>query len=187
MCKWQDIILCGFCENWVNGECTTETPCDTSYSAFKKADHKKCVDAMAMEVGIYKTRDLDGESQYIGVYGKEMLYDCHQCDVSTFNRESLTNFFFGLIKLLDMEEGDLHFWDDVGVPDEQKQIKPETIGTSAIQFILTSNITVHTLDKLGRVYVNVFSCKDFDDGDARRYIREWFRSKLIGDHRVYRK
>ena len=75
-----------------------------------------------------------------------------------------------------MEQCDLHFWDDVGAPPEDQQIDPKTKGTSAVQFILTSTIVVHTLDLMKTVYVNIFSCKTFDTGDAARFTARWFNS-----------
>jgi len=78
-----------------------------------------------------------------------------------------------------MEPCDLHFWDDVGVPEEERQTDPKTKGTSAVQFILTSNITVHTLDALGAVYVNLFSCKEFCEGPAAAFTEKWFGGRIV--------
>ena len=75
---------------------------------------------------------------------------------------------------IDMVKCDRYWWDDVGVPEEQKQTSPHTKGTSAVQFILTSTIVVHTLELLKAVYVNIFSCKDFDPEVAERITKEWF-------------
>lgn len=104
--------------------------------------------------------------------------DVHQCDVATFNRNSLDQFFSKLCDLIDMEKCAVHFWDDVGVPEEEQQTSPQTKGTSAVCFILTSTIVVHTLDLLGAVYVNIFSCKEFDPAAAERFTREWFGGEV---------
>ena len=73
-----------------------------------------------------------------------------------------------------MQREDLHFWDDIGVPEEDKQTLPHTQGTSAVQFILTSSIVIHTLDQLRAVYINMFSCKAFDPNVAEEFSIEWF-------------
>ncbi len=75
-----------------------------------------------------------------------------------------------------MEPHDLHFWDDVGVPEDERQTDPKTKGTSAVQFILTSTIVIHTLDLMNAVYVNIFSCKDFDVYKAATFTAKWFIS-----------
>ena len=78
-------------------------------------------------------------------YGQELILDLHGCDTSLFNRENLTMFFGLRCERVDMRPEALHFWDDVGLPPEECQTEPHTKGTSAVQFILTSTIVVHTL------------------------------------------
>lgn len=120
------------------------------------------------------------EDQIVSAYGYELILDLHGCNPSTFNRESLDSFFTEVCDLIDMERCGVHFWDDVGVPPEERQTSPLTKGTSAVCFILTSTIVVHTLDKLGAVYVNIFSCKEFDPAVARKFTEEWFQAGSCG-------
>ncbi len=120
------------------------------------------------------------------MYGKELILDLHECDPSTFNRESLDNYFNILCTAIDMVQCDRHFWDDIGVAEEDKQTSPHTKGTSAIQFILTSNITIHTLDDLKAVYINIFSCKDFDSSLAEEISIKWFEGILANKTEVDR-
>ena len=107
-------------------------------------------------------------------YGIELVLDLHDCDLSMFTREKIEGFFEELCDLIDMEPCDLHFWDDVGVAEEEQQTSPKTKGTSAVQFILTSTMVIHTLDLLRTAYVNIFSCKQFDVDQAARFTAEWF-------------
>ena len=95
-------------------------------------------------------------------YGKELILDLHDCNPGTFNRRDIEQYMIDLCDAIKMERCELFFWDDVGLSPEECQTDPHLKGTSAVQFILTSNITIHTLDILKRVYINVFSCKDFD-------------------------
>ena len=120
-------------------------------------------------------------------YGKELILDVHNCDSTTFTRKSIRKYFKELCVLIDMERCDLHWWDDYGLPPEECQTEPHLKGTSAVQFILTSNITIHTLDLLGNVYVNIFSCKDFDAKKAKRFTHEFFGGKIIQSILVVRK
>ncbi len=107
-------------------------------------------------------------------YGYELILDLHGCDASKFNRESLENYFEKLCKAIDMKRCDLHFWDYEGIPVEERPKEAHLLGTSAVQFITTSNIVIHTLDLLEAVYVNIFSCKEFDEKIAEKITREWF-------------
>ena len=77
-----------------------------------------------------------------------------------------------------MEKCEVHFWDDVGVNPEEQQTEPHTKGTSAVCFILTSTIVVHTLDLLGVVYVNIFSCKPYDPKVVEEFSRKWFKGSV---------
>jgi len=119
---------------------------------------------------------LVDESPRWPVYGTELILDLHECDASKFTRQGIENFFESLCELIDMERCDLHFWDDVGVPADEQQTDPKTKGTSAVQFILTSTIVVHTLELLKTVYVNVFSCKAYDIDAAAKFVAAWFGS-----------
>ena len=119
-------------------------------------------------------------------YGFELILDLHGCNVSKFNRTSLRKYFVKLCKAIDMERCELHFWDDVGVPPEERQTLPHTKGTSAVQFILTSTIVVHTLDLLKAAYINIFSCKPFDKQVAEELTKEWFGAKECKSHFIER-
>src|SRR5580765_2698090 len=109
-------------------------------------------------------------------YGLELILDLHGCDSRRFSRSGLEQFCAELCALIDMERCDLHFWDDVGVPESEQQTHPKTKGTSAVQFILTSTIVIHTLDLMKTAYVNIFSCKDFDTDKAAKFTANWFGS-----------
>jgi len=119
-------------------------------------------------------------------YGTELILDLHNCDPYTFNRSSLDGYFEKLCKAIDMVKCERYFWDDVNVPVEERQTSPHTQGTSAIQFILTSNITIHTLDQLKKVYVNIFSCKEFDARVASDITAAWFGGDIINQHEINR-
>ena len=109
-------------------------------------------------------------------YGYELILDLHGCDTKLFNRRDIDRFFTELCALIEMEKCEVHFWDDIGVPLEERQTLPHTKGTSAVCFILTSTIVVHTLDLLHAVYVNIFSCKTFDPEGAADFATRWFRA-----------
>lgn len=111
-------------------------------------------------------------------YGLELVLDLSDCNVNKFNRSDIGRYFTELCALIGMEACDLHFWDEIGVPQEERQTNPKTIGTSAVQFILTSSVVIHSLDKLRAVYVNVFSCKDFNSKDAATFTANFFEGTI---------
>lgn len=119
-------------------------------------------------------------------YGQELIVDLHGCDVARFTRVELARYLTELCEIIDMERCEVYYWDDVGVPEEDRQKHPKTKGTSVVQFILTSTIVLHTLDLLGSVYVNIFSCKAFDVKKAEEFTVEWFKSSEWVTHLVTR-
>lgn len=121
------------------------------------------------------TRQDDGAA-IRPVYGFELVLDLHGCEVKLFNRDHIDKFFTDLCNLIEMEKCEVHFWDDIGVPKEEQQTLPHTKGTSAVCFILTSTIVIHTLDILGAVYVNIFSCKPFDPDLAAEFTTKRFKA-----------
>ena len=120
-------------------------------------------------------------------WGRSTSIDLHGCNVSKFNRKSLRKFFIELCEIINMKRCKLYFWDDVGVPIEEQQTSPHTRGTSAVQFILTSTIVIHTLELLEAVYINIFSCKEYDKEKAEKMTKEWFKAKECRMHFIERR
>ena len=110
-------------------------------------------------------------------YGFELIMDLHGCDVGKFTRGSIEGYMEAVCEAIGMEREDLHFWDYEGVPAEERPKEPHLLGTSAVQFIRTSNIVIHTLDLLKAAYINIFSCKEFDEKVAEKITKEWFGAK----------
>lgn len=120
-------------------------------------------------------------------YGKELILDLHECDVKTFTRKSIRKYFKELCILIDMKRDTLYWWDYLGIPEEEYSAIPAHLrGISAIQFITTSNITIHTLDLLKCVYINIFSCKEFNSLQAREFSEKWFDGKIVQNLKIER-
>ena len=119
-------------------------------------------------------------------YGYELILDLHGCDVSKFNRDSLDVYFEKICKAIEMVKCERYFWDDVGVPSEEQQTSPHTKGTSAVQFILTSTIVIHTLELMEAAYINIFSCKKYNVETAKQITREWFCAQECQSHLIER-
>ena len=119
-------------------------------------------------------------------YGTELIIDLHDCDSAKFTRKHLKRYFVELCDLIDMERCKLSWFDDHGVHPDEQQTEPHLKGTTAVQFIMTSNIVIHTLDLLGSVYVNIFSCKDFDPQVAADFTANWFKGKIVNSQVIDR-
>ena len=122
----------------------------------------------------------------MNAYGKELILDLHECNPAKFTRKSILKFFKLLCNKIDMEQSDTHFWDYEGYSDEYKKAPIHLKGTSAIQFISTSNITIHTLDILKKVFLNIFSCKDFNTEYVISVSEKFFEGKTVTENIVKR-
>ena len=93
----------------------------------------------------------------VNSYGIELIIDLHDCNLeSLVNKGKLTEFFVTLCEKIDMQRhGEPLFWEDYSDI-------PHLNGVSAMQFIETSTIVCHPLPILKSVYINIFSCKEFD-------------------------
>lgn len=105
---------------------------------------------------------------YKGQYGLEMIIDLKGCDLSDLSREKLHKFFIELCDRIKMvRHGEPHYWEDTSDI-------PHLRGVSGFQFIRTSNVVCHPLPMLKAVYLNIFSCKEFDTDDALKYCMEFW-------------
>lgn len=120
-------------------------------------------------------------------YGKELILDLHDCDSALFTRKNIRKYFKRICDLINMERGKLCWWDDLYTPEEEKETEAHLVGTSAVQFIRTSSIVIHSLDLLGVVYLNIFSCKDFDSKLVIEFSAKWFAGKVLNSHVICRK
>ena len=119
-------------------------------------------------------------------YGKELILDMHNCDVSKFNRKDIKEFLVQLCDgVIDMERADLHWWDYED--EEEHDAAPAHLkGTSCVQFIMTSTIVIHTLEDLEKIFINIFSCKDFDVDEAADFAQDYFKGDVITEEAIDR-
>ncbi len=114
-------------------------------------------------------------------YGQELILDIHNCDKLLSPRTLISTYFIVLCDAIDMELCDVHFWDDEDAIPGEEQTHEDTKGTSAICFIITSNITIHYLELRREVYLNIFSCKEFDSEVAKKVSLQYFGGNIINE------
>jgi S-adenosylmethionine/arginine decarboxylase-like enzyme len=114
------------------------------------------------------------------MYGKELILDIHDCDVSKFNRKDIEAYLVELCDdVIDMQRADLHWWDYEDEDQEDYDAAPSHLkGTSCVQFITTSDIVIHSLDDLKKIFINIFSCKDFNSIETSLFTEKFFGGKI---------
>lgn len=111
-------------------------------------------------------------------YGKELIIDMQECNTNKFNRQGIKEYLIELCKKIDMKREKLYWWDYEDDIEAYDNAPAHLKGTSCVQFISTSNITIHTLDDLRKVFINIFSCKDFHDLAVMMYSADFFRGHI---------
>ena len=114
------------------------------------------------------------------MYGKELILDIHNCNVAKFNRKDIEAYLVELCdEVIDMERADLHWWDYEDEPEEYAKAPAHLKGISCVQFIMTSTIVIHSLEDLGKIFIDIFSCKNFSIEDVEKFTSEFFKGKIV--------
>lgn len=121
-------------------------------------------------------------------YGKELILDLHDCSTENFNRKGLRKYFVEVCELTDMERCKLCWWDDKWVPWFWKETEPHIKGTTACQFIRTSDIRVHALELQKAIRLNIFTCKldKFDPVQVEHYTEKYFMGIVVSRYFIVR-
>ncbi len=107
-------------------------------------------------------------------WGYHLILDCSACHVPSIqSRENVYNWITGLVRAIDMEP--------IGEPRIEYTAAEfsDKAGFTAIQVIVTSSIVAHFIDSTGDVYIDVFSCKEFDNSIVIATIQNAFLPKRI--------
>jgi S-adenosylmethionine/arginine decarboxylase-like enzyme len=113
-------------------------------------------------------------------WGHHLILDVKGCQLDRAkDPEYIKHFVKDLVRLIEM------------VPYGQPQMTHFAAGTNkagwtVIQLIETSNIIGHFLDVSGDLYLDVFSCKDFEAEVVTKAVYDYFRPESIRRRRIWR-
>ena len=105
-------------------------------------------------------------------WGYHLILDCYEGDKDKIsNGENITAFAKTLVKRIQMkaygEPQVIHFGED------------DKLGYTLVQLIETSNICAHFANDTRALYLDVFSCKEYDDQVVIRLVKEFFGAKYV--------
>ena len=115
-------------------------------------------------------------------YGRQVIINLHSVDRDKFSVESLRHYAEQLCDEIGMQRGPMHVWGN----NKQlgKDHDPKADGLSVVQFLYQSSIVVHAPDELEKVFVTIFSCKEFDPEKAKKFTLKWFGGKIVSMHNI---
>ncbi len=123
----------------------------------------------------YKRTVVNGSTYY----GKHLMLTAKGCNENLLEIDKVASFITDMVPRIDMVPyGDLviaRFGDGIEV------------GISAVQLIVTSAITIHTNDLARDLYLDVFSCKWYEESIVIDMVNELFAPVEIKDTIILRK
>ncbi len=106
------------------------------------------------------------------IFGYELVLDLFECDTDVItSKKKLQEYVDKLCKLIKMKK-----FGKVLLPYFGEKEK-FTKGYSLVQLIETSSITGHFSDYWKTAYINIFSCRTYDQKLAKKFSREFFGAK----------
>jgi len=106
------------------------------------------------------------------IFGPHVMIDIKQCDkLAISNRELIFDILNELPELMGMTK--------IAPPYvfPYNGLVPEDKGITGVVIIAESHLTIHTFTEKDYVFVDMFSCKNFDTKRAIDYIIKKFESK----------
>ena len=107
--------------------------------------------------------------QSVVPWGFHGIFDCSGCDLDKIqSADNIKSWLSSLLTAIDMTAvGDpIVTMTGVGMPDKE--------GYTAIQIIVPSSIVAHFIDSTQHIYIDVFSCKEFDPTKVEASISSFF-------------
>ena len=130
-----------------------------------------------MEKEIYEAVESPGLT-----FGWELVLDLYDCNSDTIsNEDAIKRFARELCEVIDMKPYGEPLTPYFGENQEH------TKGYSLLQFIETSSITGHFSEGTGAVYLNIFSCKEYDIETAEKFSKEYFGAESVRSRFIVRK
>ncbi len=111
-------------------------------------------------------------------WGKHLIINCQNGNMNTLNGLSIVRFSNRLVKLIDMKP--------YGKPHIHHFGYDNKKGWTLVQLIETSNITGHFCDDTRNFYLDIFSCKDYDEKVVLNFVDEIFNPKKMSHQVLYR-
>ena len=115
------------------------------------------------------------------MYGLELTLDLKGCDKKIIaSKERLYDFIVRICELIEMKRYGEPLIEKFGFGADF------TAGYSLVQLIETSSITGHFSDLWGACYINIFSCKKFDDKKAAQFAKDFFKAEKMKKRLIIR-
>ena len=110
-------------------------------------------------------------------FGTHLILDADDCQGKLNDRKHIQSFIDTLVKEMGMKkvgETIFEYFEDNDYNRER-----DIVGYSVVQIISLSNITIHINEISKTVYLDVFTCGDFDDTKIGLIFSDYFQAQKI--------
>ena len=110
-------------------------------------------------------------------FGTHLILDADDCQGKINDRKHIQSFIDTLVKEMGMKkvgETIFEYFEDNDYNRER-----DIVGYSVVQIISLSNITIHINEISKTVYLDVFTCGDFDDTKIGLIFSDYFQAQKI--------
>lgn len=108
------------------------------------------------------------------IFGKELILDLEECDSKVIrSKKKISEYLEKICELIRVKKYGNPIIKRFGFS------KDFTLGFSFLQLIETSLISGHISELWNKAFINIFSCKLFDDKKATDFTKKFFRAKRI--------
>ena len=108
------------------------------------------------------------------LFGYELIMDLYECDKDVISsKKKLQEYTDQLCELIKMKKYGKTLLPYFG------EKAAFTKGYSLVQLIETSSITGHFSESWKTAYINIFSCKKYDQALAKKFTKQFFKAKTI--------
>ncbi|MBL7081752.1 MAG: S-adenosylmethionine decarboxylase [Candidatus Omnitrophica bacterium] len=115
------------------------------------------------------------------VYGMELILDLEGCRPEMISsKKKIEEFVNKLCRLIKMQKYGKPFIERFGFG------KGYTAGYSLVQLIETSSIVAHFSELWNKAFINIFSCKLFDEKKAKDFTIKFFGAKKVKNRLLIR-
>ena len=107
-------------------------------------------------------------------FGWELVLNLYDCDLKTISsKKKIQEYVNKLCRQIKMKK-----YGKTWIPYFGHK-EPHTKGYSLVQLMETSSITGHFSEFKRSVYINIFSCKPYDQKKAKAFSKKFFKAKKV--------
>jgi len=108
------------------------------------------------------------------LYGKELILDLYDCNPEIIrSKKKILEYSEKLCNLIKVKRYGKAICERFGFGSDY------ITGYSLVQLIESSSITGHFSELWNRAFVNIFSCKSFDDKIVSNFTKKFFKAKKV--------